>query len=168
MACNRLINPGFTLVEVLIASVLVILITGGLWSGISFSGTTTRNSMLQSDALNASDSTFRKLKMFLAACEKIDFPVADASSEYSIVSDSVGKRWVLMLAENKRAIIVSSVDGEKAYRFFSSDQSLIKIMELDFHNLGGKELKVTIKMGNVNDAQLKGLSSFASVFKVGL
>jgi len=162
------IPQGFTLVEVLVAFSLVMVVLVGLWGGVSFSGKTTKNAILQSDALNAADSTFRKLKMFLASCEKIECPVADTSSDYAIVIDEAGRQWALTLADNKLALIVAAVDGNGAYKLYSLSSTLLKFTKVDFHNLGGKELRVTVSMDNINDSELLSLTSFVSVFKVGL
>jgi prepilin-type N-terminal cleavage/methylation domain-containing protein len=161
------INKAFTLVELLIAASLITIVLAGLWGGISFSGKATKSSMLQSDAMNSADSTFRKLQMFLAACEKIDFPLADNSSGYAVVTDYIGSKWVIALANDRKTVIVSGVEESNTYKLFSTNQTLLKFTKLDFHNLGGKELKLTLSLDNVNGDKIRSLTSFAGVFKVG-
>lgn len=160
-------NRAFTLVESLVAVSIVMVVLGGLWGGVSFSGKSTKNSILQSDALNTADSTFRKLKMFLAACETIDFPVADNSSEYAVLTDYVGAKWAILLGNDKRKVIVSAINSDDTYQLFPTNQTLLKFTKIDFHNLGGKELRVTVELDNINGDKIKSLTSFVSVFKVG-
>ena len=164
---KRISHGGFTLIEVVVATALITIVLGGLWAGVSFSGKSTKNSVLQSDALNSADSTFRKLKIFLAACDKIEFPIADMSSEYAVLADPLGDKWVLSLADGKRTVAVSSVKTNDTYKLFSTKQTLLKFTAIDFHNLGGKELKVTVNLNNINGDKVEALTSFVSVFKVG-
>jgi len=163
---SRRFHRGFTLIEVVVTVALITIVLAGLWGGVSFSRKTTSGSMLQSDALNCASTGFRKLDMFLADCEVVNFPVADTSSEYAIIEDQTGHRWVISLSEDRRTITVSSVDNSSSQVLFTTSQTLLTFTAIDFHSMGGKELKLTVKFSNVNGSKSK-LLTIAESFEVG-
>ncbi len=161
-------NKAFTLVEILVVVSLVVVISAGLFSGLIFGERTTAASISKSDALAAAHLCFQRLDKFINLCDTIEYPVADSSADFAIVREKSGARWYVKLSEDKRKVLLSPVDEGSSLLLSDTKRTILQFSQLQFANLYGKELRMTLSFENVNKEKvIKGSLDFSRTYPVG-
>lgn len=161
-------NKGFTFVEILVVVSLVVIIAAGLFSGLIFGERTTQSSIVKSDALAAAHMCFSRLDKLMVLCDIIEFPTAGSSADYAIVRERSGGRWVIKLSEDQKEVVMTPLTEGESLQLGNTKRTILRYSALQFANLFGKDLRMTVSFANVNEKRaFQGSLDFSRTYTLG-
>ena len=161
-------NKGFTFVEILVVVSLVVVIAASLFSGIVFGERTTGDSIVKSDGMAVAHLCFQRLAKVVQLCDTIEYPIADKCADYAIVRERNGARWAIRLSEDKLKVVLVPLSEGSSLLLASTKRTILKYNQLEFANLSGKDLRMTVSFENVNKKRaFRGSLDFSKTFVVG-
>lgn len=148
-------NRGLTIIEVLVAAVVMSLAIGGMYSLVFFGGRTTNTSMVHADCALRERIVLSRLTSEMTHCKRILYPLEGGYSDYLLFESQAGLHHILRLTPGRRHLILSVIERKDNYVVADTENTPLVFSRLVFHRTGdGVDMSLSFRNGEKEDFRL--------------
>ena len=145
---------GVTILEVLVAAVLMSLAIGGMYGLVFFGRKATDTSMVHADCALRQRLVLDRLTNEMSHCRRVLYPTKGAYSDYLLFESQAGLHHLLRLSPGRRHLLLTVVERKDNYVIADTENSPLSFSRLLFHR-AGDTVDMTLSFRNSEKEEFK-------------
>ena len=146
---------GLTIVELLVACILMALAIGGMYSLVFFGKSTTKTSMVHADCALRERIVLSRLTDEMSHCKRILYPLIGGYSDYLLFESQAGLHHLLRLSPGRRHLLLTVIERKDNYVIADTKDTPLVFSRLVFHRGGdGIDMSLSFRNGEKENFRL--------------